>query len=182
MTRLILLDRDGVINFDSPEYIKNADEWRPIPGAVEAIAQLKTAGLLVAVCTNQSGIGRGLLTETALARIHDKFAALLAAEGATLDALVHCPHVPGDGCPCRKPQPGMLIDVMGRLGVTPAETLAIGDSVRDIEAARAAGCPAALVLTGNGAAAVTAARALGVTLVADDLAALVRTFLKEAER
>lgn len=177
MTRLILLDRDGVINFDSPNYIKDADEWLPIPGALESIARLKQAGLMVGVCTNQSGIGRGLLTEAALARVHGKFTARLARLGGTLDALIHCPHHPDDGCWCRKPRPGMLIEAMTRLGVTPTETIYVGDSVRDVEAARAAGCRAALVLTGKGGAAVETARALGVSDVVDDLAALVQILL-----
>jgi D-glycero-D-manno-heptose 1,7-bisphosphate phosphatase len=178
MTRLILLDRDGVVNFDSPQYVKDADEWLPIPGSLEAIARLKRAGLLVAVCTNQSGIGRGILTDAALARIHGKFAARLAELGVTLDALVYCPHHPDDGCLCRKPRAGMLTEVMARLQVSPAETLCVGDSMRDLEAARAAGCRAALVMTGKGASARAAAAALGVDCVADDLAALARAILR----
>jgi D-glycero-D-manno-heptose 1,7-bisphosphate phosphatase len=180
MTRLILLDRDGVINVDSPNYIRDPDEWLPIPGALEAIARLKHAGLLVGVCTNQSGVGRGFFDETALGHIHDKLAGLLADRGVRLDALEYCPHPPEAGCACRKPEPGMLIRVMDRLGVTPAETLFIGDSVRDIQAARAAGCEAALVLTGKGEASIDGAAALGVTWVADDLAEVARQLLQGA--
>ncbi len=117
MTRLILLDRDGVINYDSPDFIKDVHEWEPIPGALDAIAALKASGYLVAVCTNQSGVGRGLLSEAALGRIHQCLAQALAARGAALDGLYHCPHVPADGCACRKPRPGMLTAAMKDLGV-----------------------------------------------------------------
>jgi D-glycero-D-manno-heptose 1,7-bisphosphate phosphatase len=181
MTRLILLDRDGVINYDSPDYIKDADEWLPIPGSLEAIAALKGAGFKVAVCTNQAGIGRGLLTREALMRIHAKLATSLADHGVILDALVFCPHHPDEACRCRKPNPGMLIDVMSRLGAEPVDTLYVGDSLRDVQAARAAGCAAALVRTGHGASTEAAARRLGVECIGDDLAALVRVLLdKEA--
>jgi len=180
MTRLILLDRDGVINVDSPCHIKNAEEWLPIPGALEAIALLKSAGLLVGVCTNQSGIGRGLLDERALGRIHDKLTMLLADRGASLDVLEYCPHRPEAGCGCRKPRPGMLIRAMTRLGVAPADTLFVGDSLRDMQAARAAGCAAALVLTGKGRGSVADAAEMGVTWVAEDLSALARNLLRES--
>jgi len=179
MTRLILLDRDGVINFDSPDYIKDADEWVPIPGALAAIARLQTAGYQVAVCTNQAGIGRGILTAAALGRIHDKLRAHLARYGAALDGLAYCPHHPDDGCACRKPQPGMLLTMMRQLQVEPSETLYVGDSLRDMQAAHAAGCAAALVRTGAGAGVEAAARALGVTCVADDLAALAQDLLAD---
>jgi len=177
MTRLILLDRDGVINFDSPNYIKDADEWVPIPGALAAIARLQAAGYRVAVCTNQAGIGRGILTTAALGRIHDKLRAWLAQHGAVLDGLAYCPHHPDDGCACRKPQPGMLLAMMRELQAEPTETLYVGDSLRDVQAAHAAGCAAALVRTGAGAGAEAAAKALGVSCVADDLAALAEGLL-----
>jgi D-glycero-D-manno-heptose 1,7-bisphosphate phosphatase len=179
MTRLILLDRDGVINYDSPDYIKDAAEWLPIPGSLEAIAQLKVEGLKVAVCTNQAGIGRGILSHDALLRIHAKLAVQLAEHGVALDALEYCPHHPDDGCRCRKPSPGMLLDVMAALGEEAADTLYVGDSLRDVQAAQAAGCAAALVRTGRGAAAEAAARELGVALVHDDLASLVRALLRK---
>jgi D-glycero-D-manno-heptose 1,7-bisphosphate phosphatase len=180
MTRLILLDRDGVINVDSPHYVRNAEEWLPIPGAMEAIALLKSAGMLVGVCTNQSGIGRGILDEGSLGRIHNKLTMLLADRGASLDALEYCPHHPEAGCGCRKPKPGMLIRAMNQLGVAPSDTLFVGDSLRDMQAAKAAGCAAALVLTGKGRANVADAVALGVTWVAEDLAAVARKLLREA--
>ncbi|MFU8813856.1 MAG: D-glycero-beta-D-manno-heptose 1,7-bisphosphate 7-phosphatase [Pseudomonadales bacterium] len=177
MTRLILLDRDGVINFDSPHYIKNADEWLPIPGSLSAIAKLKAAGFLVAICTNQAGIGRGIFSEAALAGIHAKLEQMLARHGTTLDGLVHCPHHPDECCGCRKPRPGMLLSMMQRLQVNPAQALFVGDSVRDLEAAQAAGCAAALVRTGKGADAEPTARAMGVTCIADDLADLAAMLL-----
>jgi D-glycero-D-manno-heptose 1,7-bisphosphate phosphatase len=171
MARLILLDRDGVINFDSPSYVKSPEEWIPIPGALDAIADLKHAGWRVAVCSNQSGVGRGLFTLDALDAIHAKLASALAERSVRLDALRFCPHLPGAGCRCRKPAPGMLIDAMQALGAAPERTIAIGDSVRDVEAARAAGCRAILVRTGNGTADESAARRLGVVAVYDDLRA-----------
>lgn len=177
MTRLILLDRDGVINHDSPDCIKHVDEWVPVPGAIEAIAALKRARFLVGVCTNQAGLARGLITSAALAAIHDRLRRLLAAEGVALDDLRYCPHAPEAGCDCRKPRPGMLEAAMEALGVAAADTLFVGDAVRDMQAAIAAGCRPVLVRTGGGAAAEPAARALGVDWVADDLAAVARELI-----
>ncbi|HEX7034683.1 MAG TPA: D-glycero-beta-D-manno-heptose 1,7-bisphosphate 7-phosphatase [Pseudomonadales bacterium] len=179
MTRLILLDRDGVINADSPDYIKDVDEWVPLPGALEAIAALKQSGFLVAVCTNQSGIGRGIVAPAALERIHRRLAERLAELGVRLDGLRYCPHRPEEDCPCRKPRPGMLLESMQALGVGPDETLFVGDDVRDVEAARAAGCRSALVLCGRGRAAEAEARALGVDWVEEDLAAVARRLVAE---
>ncbi len=180
MTRLILLDRDGVINFDSADYIKRADEWIPIPGSIGAIARLKRGGWRVAVCTNQAGIGRGLLGEGDLAAIHRRLADALAAEGVALDGLAHCPHHPDAGCECRKPRPGMLLAMMARLDASPAETFYVGDDLKDVEAAQNAGCTPVLVRTGHGAEVEQAARDLGVAWVEDDLAAFAETLLGEA--
>lgn len=171
MARLILLDRDGVINFDSRDFVRDADEFQLIPGAVEAIAAMKRAGLLVGVCTNQSGIGRGLFTEDALERMHDKLREALEEVGVELDDLRVCPHRPDETCDCRKPRPGMLLDAMAALGVGREDTIYVGDSIRDVEAAHAAGCQAALVRTGNGASVEPLARGMGVVWVGDDLAA-----------
>lgn len=170
MARLILLDRDGVINLDSPAFIKTPEEWHPIAGALPAIASLKNLGWLVAVCSNQSGVGRGLITPDALDAIHEKLRQALARLGISLDGLAFCPHHPDAHCPCRKPAPAMLLDMMNRLGVSAAETIVVGDSLRDIEAGKAAGCRTALVRTGNGSRSEAAARALGVDAVFDDLA------------
>ncbi|MEQ8858244.1 MAG: D-glycero-beta-D-manno-heptose 1,7-bisphosphate 7-phosphatase [Pseudomonadales bacterium] len=171
MTRLILLDRDGVINVNVADYVRAAEQWIPIPGVPRAIARLQSAGFLIGVCTNQAGIGRGLFDESALARIHRKMARELAGVGAHLDALRWCPHVPEDACGCRKPRPGMLLDIMGELHVSATETIFVGDAIRDVEAAHAAGCRAALVRTGHGARVEPIARGMGVDWVGDDLAA-----------
>jgi D-glycero-D-manno-heptose 1,7-bisphosphate phosphatase len=181
MARLIILDRDGVINFDSPGFIKSPEEWRPIPRALEAIAALKHAGWLVAVCTNQSGIGRGLLSHATLDAIHARMLDRIALLDATLDSLSYCPHLPEEGCRCRKPAPGMLLDTIASLGATPEQTIAIGDSQRDIEAGIAAGCGrCVLVRTGNGAACEAGVRALGVDWVFDDLGSAARAILTDA--
>ena len=152
MAGLILLDRDGVINRDSDAFIKSEDEFLPLPGAYDAIAALCRAGFRIAVCTNQSGIGRGLLSETVLAAIHQKLERGIVAAGGILDGISYCPHLPEDDCDCRKPRPGMILKLMGRLQVRAEETTFVGDSLRDLEAGLAAGCRVVLVRTGNGAA------------------------------
>ncbi|MDZ7668381.1 MAG: D-glycero-beta-D-manno-heptose 1,7-bisphosphate 7-phosphatase [Gammaproteobacteria bacterium] len=174
MARLILLDRDGVINAESEAFIKDAAEWHALPGALAAIAQLKRRGFQVAVCSNQSGVGRGLMSEAALARIHEKLLAGLAEHGVALDAVRYCPHHPDDGCHCRKPRPGMLLEIMAELGVAASDTVFVGDSLRDLEAAAAAGCRSALVRTGNGTAAEAQAAVMGIVWVGDDLGAFAR--------
>ena len=179
MTRLILLDRDGVINFDSPDYIKSPAEWLPLPGALQAIVQLRHAGRRVAVCTNQAGIGRGLFTLPDLQAIHGKMLDELRALGADLDGLVFCPHQPSDDCECRKPKPGMLLAMMQQLTSKPAETCFVGDSLKDVEAALSAGCEPILLRTGNGRDCEPAARELGVGRVYDDLAHFVTAELGE---
>lgn len=170
MTRLILLDRDGVVNHDSPDYIKTPDEWVAIPGSIQAISDLKRSGRLVAVCTNQSGVARGKLSPAQLQAIHQKMTAALAGCGVELDGLVFCPHHPDEGCSCRKPQPGMLLAMMAELNVAPDQTVYAGDSIRDAEAAAAAGCRFVLVRTGNGKAVESTLRRRGLAEVYDDLA------------
>ena len=177
MTTLILLDPDGVVNFDSKDYIKSVDEWEPIPGSLEAIVALKNGGYRVAVCTNQAGIGRGIFTLEDLATIHEELRNALSSLGGYLDGLAFCPHHPDDGCRCRKPEPGMLVDMMVDLNVTAADTVFVGDSLKDVEAAYAAGCEAVLVRTGNGKKAEREAAALGA-VVFDDLRAFSRATLK----
>jgi D-glycero-D-manno-heptose 1,7-bisphosphate phosphatase len=172
MARLILLDRDGVINVESEDFIKDADEWHAIPGALEAIAELQRNGFRVAVCSNQSGLARGLISPDAFQRINEKMLSELAQHGAGLDAVRYCPHHPDDDCHCRKPRPGMLQDVMEELQATAQETIFVGDSQRDLEAARGAGCHAALVRTGNGA--TVSVEGYPVLWVGDDLAAFAR--------
>jgi D-glycero-D-manno-heptose 1,7-bisphosphate phosphatase len=148
---LVILDRDGVINVESAEYVKSTAEWQAIPGSLEAIAQLNAAGHSVVVATNQSGVGRGFYTLETLHAIHEKMLSELTAVGGKIDHIYYCPHHPDEGCACRKPEPGMLLQAMSDFNAPCSETIFVGDSTRDIEAARAAGCTAALVLTGNGA-------------------------------
>lgn len=180
MTRLILIDRDGVINRDSPAFVKSVSEFVPLDGAIDAIARLHRAGFKIAVCTNQSGVGRGLLAETTLTAIHAELVRRVEAAGGRLDALRYCPHAPDAGCNCRKPKPGMLTDLMTVLGEPPQRTVFVGDSLRDVKAAHAAGCEAVLVRTGNGSEAEADARRLGVVEVHDDLAAFATARIERA--
>lgn len=166
---LVLLDRDGVLNEDSPGYIKSVDEWRPLAGSLAAVARMKQAGFAVAVCTNQSAIARGLTDACALEAIHALLRRELADHGVGLDGIYVCPHGPDDGCACRKPRPGLLERAMTELGHAAQSTWYIGDAIRDVQAALAAGCTPVLVRTGNGTAAEREARGLGVELVFDDL-------------
>ena len=176
MATLILLDRDGVVNFDSADYIKSPAEWEPIPGSLEAIVALRNRGYLVALCTNQAGIGRGIFTLEDLAAIHAKLENALKSLGCDLNGLAFCPHHPDDGCRCRKPEPGMLHDMMAALDATAADTVFVGDSLSDIQAASSAGCRAVLVRTGNGSKAERPAAALGAEIF-DDLGAFSRAIL-----
>lgn len=137
--KLIILDRDGVINYDSDEYIKSPDEWIPIPGSLNAIAQLNKAGYLVAVATNQSGLGRGFYDIATLMTIHDKLEKSLAEAGGHLDALFFCPHTPDDHCQCRKPEPGLLLQIGAYFNFDLTQAYMVGDSLRDAKAAIAAG-------------------------------------------
>jgi D-glycero-D-manno-heptose 1,7-bisphosphate phosphatase len=178
---LILLDRDGVINRDSDAFVKSADEFVPLPGAYDAIARLCRAGFLIAVCTNQSGIGRGLLSEAELAAIHRKMLRGITEAGGTVHGLRHCPHLPEDGCSCRKPQPGMVFGLMAELDCSSTATTFVGDSVRDLQAGRAAGCRVVLVRTGNGANSEAKARAIGCEEVYDDLASFAKAELSRLE-
>jgi D-glycero-D-manno-heptose 1,7-bisphosphate phosphatase len=150
--KLVILDRDGVINEESADFIKSVAEWKPIPGSLEAIARLCHAGYRVYVASNQSGIGRGLLDYDALFAIHDKMQRSLADLGGRIDAIAYAPEHPDQASEMRKPKPGMLIDIGKRLGVSLDKVHAVGDSLRDIEAALAAGARPVLVRTGNGCA------------------------------
>lgn len=147
---LVILDRDGVINFDSAEYIKTPDEWRPLPGSPEAIAALSGAGFRVVVASNQSGVGRGLFTEAALAAIHARMRGTIEAAGGTLSGIYYCPHRPDEGCDCRKPAPGLLLRISRDFGQSLRGVPFIGDKPSDIEAALAVGARPILVRTGDG--------------------------------
>ena len=148
--RLIVLDRDGVINHDSDQFIKSPDEWRPIPGSLEAIARLNHAGYRVVVATNQSGIGRGLFDIATLNAIHDKMHTALAQVGGRIDAIFFCPHTADSRCECRKPRPGMLLEIGVRFNVDMAGVPCVGDGLRDLQAADSVGAQPMLVLTGKG--------------------------------
>jgi D-glycero-D-manno-heptose 1,7-bisphosphate phosphatase len=148
--QLIILDRDGVINEDSDEFIKSPTEWNPIRGSLEAIARLHRAGWRVVVATNQSGIARQLFDLDTLARIHETMHRRVIETGGLIDAVFFCPHGPDDGCSCRKPLPGMFHDIATRLRVDLHAVPSVGDSLRDIQAARAAGAAPLLVKTGKG--------------------------------
>ena len=172
--KLVILDRDGTINHDSDDYIKSPEEWQPIPGALESIARLTQAGFRVVVATNQSGIARGLFDTQTLFAIHDKLQRALSQFGGRVDAFFFCPHKPDEGCACRKPAPGMLIEVGRRFNVALEDVYMVGDSRKDIEAAAAAGARPVLVLTGNGARTQAQGDLPRGTTVVPDLAALVR--------
>ena len=176
--KLVILDRDGVINHDSAAYIKSPEEWKPIPGSLEAIAQLNQAGYRVLVATNQSGIGRGLFEMAALNAIHDKMHRALGLAGGRIDGIFYCPHAQDAGCNCRKPKPGLLEEIAHRFGVDLNGVPFIGDSLRDLQAAVAVGAQPVLVLTGKGKKARNDGGLPAGTVVHDDLAAAVRSLLQ----
>ena len=148
--KLVVLDRDGTINHDSDQHIKSPSEWKPIKGAPEAIARLTQAGWRVVVATNQSGLAQGLFDVAALNAIHDAMNRAVAQAGGRIDAIFFCPHAADDACECRKPKPGMLNEIARRMNVDLAEIPVIGDSLRDLQAAAAAGARPYMVLTGKG--------------------------------
>jgi D-glycero-D-manno-heptose 1,7-bisphosphate phosphatase len=148
--KLIILDRDGVINDDSDAFIKSPDEWIPVPGSLEAIARLNQAGYRVVVATNQSGIARGLFNMPTLNAIHQKMHKAAQAAGADIDAIFFCPHAADDNCDCRKPKPGMLHAIAKRFDISLKGVPTVGDSLRDLQAGFVAGCQPYLVLTGKG--------------------------------
>ncbi len=148
--KLVILDRDGTINHDSEQYIKSPAEWKPIKGSLEAIARLTQAGWRVVVATNQSGIGRGLFDMAALNAIHDTMHRAVHQAGGRIDAIFFCPHAGDSNCDCRKPKPGMLLEIARRMNVELDGVPMVGDSLRDLQAAAAAGAKPVLVLTGKG--------------------------------
>lgn len=177
MERIVILDRDGVINEDSSAFVKSVAELKPIPGSYEAIARLCQAGCRVCVATNQSGIGRELFGYDALFAIHERIQREVAERGGRIDAFAFAPDHPDHATEMRKPAPGMLIDLARRLQVDPADAVFVGDSMRDIEAARAAGCRPVLVRSGNGRhTEQDNADALVGVEVFDDLAAFAAAF------
>ena len=179
--KLIILDRDGVINQDSDDYIKSPDEWIPIPGSLDAIARLNHAGYSVAIASNQSGIARGYFSLETLAAMNVKMNELLSQLGGRIDAMFFCPHGPKEGCDCRKPRPGMLTDIGNRFQAKLGDVMFVGDNINDVKAAKAAGARPVLVRTGKGdqTAGILAEHKLNGVPVYDDLAGLVNTMLED---
>lgn len=162
--RVVILDRDGVINEDSDDYIKTVAEWKPLPGSIDAIARLSQAGYRIAVATNQSGIGRGLFSLTELNAMHRLLNELVTAQGGVIEMIAFCPHAPTEQCNCRKPNPGLLERIAHQMQINLTGVPLIGDSVSDIQVARRVGAAPCLVLTGKGERTVTQLKAAGDSL------------------
>ena len=178
---LIILDRDGVINHDSAVFIKSKDEWRPIPGSLEAIAAMTKAGFTLAIASNQSGIARGLFDQAALDEMHAKMLRLVHEAGGRISRIVFCPHGPDEGCDCRKPRPGLLEQLARHFDTSLAGVPVVGDSLRDLEAAAAVGARPILVRSGKGRGTEAALpERFASVAVYDDLAAAARALIDEA--
>lgn len=167
--KLVILDRDGVINHDSAQFIKSPDEWKPIAGSLEAIALLNQNGYRIALATNQSGIGRGLFDMATLNAIHDKMYKALAQAGGRIDALFYCPHTAEANCLCRKPKPGMIEEISKRFGMDLTGVPSVGDSLRDLQASAMLGAQPILVRTGKGEQTLAAGNLPDNTWVCSDL-------------
>jgi D-glycero-D-manno-heptose 1,7-bisphosphate phosphatase len=177
--KLAILDRDGVINYDSDQYIKSPSEWRPIPGSIEAIARLNQHGFRIAVATNQSGIGRGLFDMATLNAINDKMMEMVFRQGGRIDALFFCPHTAVEECGCRKPRTGMLVEIAARFHTDLKGVPAVGDSLKDLQAAEAVGAQPILVLTGKGKGTREDGGMPKKTLVFDDLGEASRYLVEQ---
>lgn len=177
--KLVILDRDGVINFDSDSYIKSPEEWRPIPGSLQAIALLTQAGYQVTVATNQAGVGRGLFEMATLNAIHDKMHRAVGQAGGRIDAVFYCPHTQEANCRCRKPKPGLYEEIGRRFNTNLKNVPCIGDAQRDLEAAVAVGGQPMLVLSGKGEKTKREGKLPPGTLVFRNLAEAVKSLLKE---
>ena len=178
--KLIILDRDGVINHDSDEFIKSPAEWIPIPGSLEAIARLNQAGYRVVVATNQSGVARGLFDVSTLNAIHQKLHTAAQQVGADVDAIFYCPHAADDNCDCRKPKPGMLHTIATRFNTSLKGVPNVGDSLRDLQAGYGVGCVPYLVMTGKGGRTMEKGGLPPGTLIFPDLASVVDSLLKNS--
>ena len=176
--KLIILDRDGVINQDSDAFIKSPEEWIPIPGSLEAIARLNQAGYRVVVSTNQSGIARGLFNIFTLNTIHQKMLHAAQQAGASIDAVFFCPHAAEDNCDCRKPKPGMMHEIARRYEVNLKGVPTVGDSLRDLQSGFIAGCAPYLVLTGKGEKTYEKGGLPPGTTIYPDLSATVKALLE----
>ena len=168
--KLVILDRDGVINYDSAQFIKSPDEWKPIPGSLEAIAELNQAGFRIVLASNQSGIGRGLFDMATLNAINDKMHRALAQAGGRIDAMFYCPHAAEANCSCRKPKPGMIEEIARRFGTDLDGVPSVGDSLRDLQAGVPLGALPILVRTGKGEATLASGGLPEGTLVFANLA------------
>ena len=178
MAKMVILDRDGVVNHLMEEDVTTVDGWDPISGSIEAISRLKKAGYLVTMASNHTGIARGLYSETELRAMHDKMQALLAARGASIDGIFYCPHGPQDNCICRKPKPGLLFQIAREFDIDLSQTPLVGDDISDIQAAKMANAKPVLVRTGKGEYVMQHfPEALDVP-VFDDLAHFVRDLLR----
>lgn len=177
--KLVILDRDGVINRESRAFIKSTEEWKPLPGSLEAISRLHQAGFTVVVATNQSGIGRGLFDHAMLAAINHKMQEAVRSEGGEIAAVFYCPHTPDDGCTCRKPKSGLFEQIRSRFDVDLTDVPAIGDSLRDLDAAITAGALPMLVRTGNGNKTEKMLDAENEVTVFDDLSAAADSMLAQ---
>jgi D-glycero-D-manno-heptose 1,7-bisphosphate phosphatase len=173
--KLVILDRDGVINHDSDQYIKSPHEWIPIDGSPEAIARLNQWGYRVVVATNQSGVGRGLFDMDTLNAIHDKMRRVVTQAGGRIDAVFFCPHINTDKCNCRKPKAGMMEDIAARFRCDMANVPVVGDSLRDLQAAATVGAQPYLVLTGKGEKTQQEPKLPPGTLIFANLAAVVES-------
>ena len=178
--KLVVLDRDGVINHDSDQYIKSPAEWRPIAGSIEAIARLNQSGYRIAIATNQSGIGRGLFDMATLNAINDKMMELVFRQGGRIDALFFCPHTAAEACNCRKPRTGMLEEIAARFHTELKGVPIVGDSLKDMQAAESVGAQPILVLTGKGAQTREAGGMPKKTLVFESLAEATRHMTSHA--
>jgi D-glycero-D-manno-heptose 1,7-bisphosphate phosphatase len=178
--KLIILDRDGVINHDSDDYIKSPDEWIPIPGSLDAISRLNHAGYHVAIASNQSGISRGYFSLETLAAMNVKMNEQLSQLGGRIDAMFFCPHGPNDGCDCRKPRPGLLTEIGNRFQAELGDVMFVGDNINDVKAARAAGAQPVIVKTGKGeqTASLLVEENINGVPVFDDLAGVVNSILE----
>lgn len=181
--KLIIIGRDGILNRFREDHVKEPEEWEPIPGALEAVAQLNHAGWHLVLATNQSGIGRGLVDMASVNAVHQRMMQLLATKGGRIDAVFFCPHAPEEACDCRKPQPGMMLDIARRYGVDLKNVPMVADTLRDLLAAQAAGCVPHLVKSGRATLVDDAELAQWVaavpgTVVHEDLASFARYLLQ----
>ncbi len=181
--KLVILGRDGILNEYREDHVKSPEEWTAVPGALEAVSRLNHAGWHAVVATNQAGIGRGMIDMASVNAVHAEMNRCLTEQGARIDAVFFCPHTPEEQCECRKPLPGMMREIGARYGIDLAEVPMVGDTLRDLQAAQAAGCEPHLVLTGRAAALDEATIRRYVeqvprTLVHHDLAALAEFLLR----